>query len=337
MTRRLCIGILALPIWHVHLQDLCRAAEPFSTIWPKAIATARLVESYEFKATIDFDDGHKVETTHIRSGHMYYIHRKDLVAGTFRGRPLPLFNETYAFNGTIYQDLDSNKDALRLSEIPLPPLTPSLHFGPYDWLTRGSQRTPSWEVLRDDQVWRERFESGKFIADETLDGLACTVVEFPHERSQSDARYRVHFAADLGYYPLRYQRILPNGSLSTDCHVTSYMSIDSTAENGVFPLELVYEETGADGLSTPQRYEIVADPKTVRINVPIADEVFTISPERAFEVLDQPRIAEHFKQTPASSAPSRLRAWLVVITVCIALVLSLLVIRERLIARRGQL
>ncbi len=241
---------------------------------------------------------------------------------------------TSAYNGDRYQVLFEHEKRLSLarsSRLPNPYFTFNPLILPYAWLFRAGM-TYTWSEVKNPKNWERSFEEGRYIGQSPEGGFSCEVVELP--AALRETRCRVYFARELGYYPLKVIGYF-GGEESSMTRVLRYRTMDVDGHRVVFPT-LVVAEQRLDGEFFRAEYRLEED--SIKLNHPIDEEVFTISPSRASIVVDLDELDARLGTDAAQQGTlverhgGRWRFWM---TVGSGLILLALVALALLGGRRG--
>lgn len=257
----------------------------------EAMTTASLIDTVECTATLSYATGQQTVLKIACKGGKYFFDHTDVVAP-----PEGAFNYVMAYNGEQSQELRGS--LLRVTSERQRPLILQPVLQPFNWIFTTTGQEPALDLLRKSELWATCFQAAVFRGDGLAGSEECNVLEFAQSipRANTTVLYRVYFAKRLASYPLKYERyVASNNQLSTRCEVVQYQVIDSDGRKGVFPLKMEYEELGTDGSSRPCRITITTEPSSLKINQPIDDDIFTLSPLRAKTVFDTERVAKELR------------------------------------------
>ena len=77
-------------------------------------------------------------------------------------------------------------------------------------------------------------------------------------------KFQVHFAVDLGFFPIKYERFVGStGELTTVFEVQEIRTQKSATGIVAYPIKLFRKELGADGVSLPMEETIHVDEATL--------------------------------------------------------------------------
>jgi hypothetical protein len=281
-------------------------------------------------ARLKYDSGQETDLRIYRSGAKYMMERRDLKPGVLGTRQLEPVDMATAFDGTQHQVLNVRDGVLKLVRHRPAPLAPDICLFPYLWLVVGQDVPWGLESLRNQDVWQHCFSGAALQGMASVREYECQKVRLsvPVGRLKNNF-FVVYFAPKLGMYPIRYKRFGgPKARLSTTCDVMSVRTYRQDGALCIVPTHVLYEETCADGVSTPMSFEILADAESIGVNMPIADDVFTISKDRAKLVLDVGRISDELTRSvkPASLEPVTQRLGRTVAIVAGAAILVIFVV-----------
>ena len=192
-----------------------------------------------------------------------------------------------AFNGDKFQLLDRIENGigeyLSCSSTPILP-SPSGTLDPlmlpYSWLFISGQ-PPQWSLVKDDTVWNKAFSEAEYLGTETVEGHSCETVRFPG--TLPNTANTVYFAADLHCFPFKVVVAKSDGSFSGFVQLVEYERTEVDGGLLIIPTKLKFSHV-VDGNEVPGESAITAG--TLKVNQPIDDGKFTISPTRAKRVID---------------------------------------------------
>lgn len=136
-----------------------------------------------------------------------------------------------------------------------------------------------------------------YVEEEKGEGLTFDVVSMPHQQMDADdfltCEVKVYFARELGYYPLKWsvRGQKKEGTITMDFRVTDYRVFDVDEQKLIFPyatkLELLGKEKGKKkGEGMMQKFATEEGIRPLQVNIPLNEELFTISPSLAKTVTD---------------------------------------------------
>lgn len=189
--------------------------------------------------------------------------------------------------------------------------TPQIYA--YQWL-RHNQKDFRLDVVMDPAVWDDRFRNAIYIGSVNEDGHEFESVDFPQALGNRDpCIYRVYFARELGFLPLKYFRHrLGSNELSTTMEINRYKVLNLETGKVVIPLALNYRETRADRVSKATAMNITVDEATLKVNASVDETLFTLNSAPGVDVYDVdlenallgdlPSITDSYEPTDARSA-----------------------------------
>jgi thiol-disulfide isomerase/thioredoxin len=212
-----------------------------------------------------------------------------------------------AFNGRRQQKLFGNEFRLRLKDgnagaaygVDIPELMV------YAWLRtpRGDFR---WDLIRQPSSWKQRFVGATYVGEATDGQVRLQVVDFPQREGVKTACFfRVYFAPELGYLPLKYDRFVEaSKELTSWMRVERYKAMEIDGNRIAIPLDVRYEQNDKDGVGLPMIQTLKVAEDTLKINHDINDGLFTLPTEIAKSVYD----VDEFPLSPAPVKPGGIRS-----------------------------
>jgi hypothetical protein len=232
----------------------------------------------------------------------------------------------WAFDGTRHQTLRSRgrnrvlivhrgPSAINDSASPTP-------FGQlYLWLFT-AQKSITTQNLRAEENWQLAIANAR-VVERQQEGQGNLVrVEIP--RPDVRRRYLVDFDEENFWLMRSYEcRMLADDSLSGSCRLEEFVLVGPAEQKLPFPIAVSSEQSAqTDQLALGSRVSIARD--SLRVNVPLTDVEFTISPPPGTDVLDadvlKPRAAaENAAENAAAPDPPR-KSWRTLVIVAVNLV-----------------
>jgi len=188
-----------------------------------------------------------------------------------------------AFDGLRQQYLDANH-RLRLKKgaegASYTNTTPQQYL--FMWLRSGSDDL-RWDSVQNKELWQRRFAEASYVGAIPKDGRTLEIVDFPQTvDGVQPCVYRVFFARDLEFTPIKYiRRVSATTETSTTMEVSDFKTFLSDSQELVLPLALNVTESGADGVSLKQRITISVSEQSLKVNEPLDESLFTITPALA--------------------------------------------------------
>lgn len=242
-----------------------------------------------------------------------------------------------AFNGTRYQNFFEHASTLTFSSMNRfnnPYWLPNPLVIPYLWLMDSDSGMMNWSDLKNQDLWTKKFEQARYEGETADNNTDLEVVSMPYLGQKTGIRSRVYFSKKLGYYPVKVIGFDSTGKQVLTIEVTKYKTFDSEDITIPFPLSIQTSES-SPGLVTS---EWKIDERSIAINQPIDEDVFTLSPSMAKTVDDYDKnIQDQKNMRPRASkqlpSPSPWRAVFLGGNIALVVVLMFIVIwRQR--ARR---
>lgn len=254
---------------------------------------ASLIQSLMYEFDLESTEGGL--KTHVRFasvGSYFRIDREDSSGLIVQGRPsAPMISST-AFNGERQQQLNRTNMSLRLQngvdgaryDIPIP------HEFVYGWLDNLNGAMLRWDQILSKKLWDERFAEAISLGTITEAGRILEVVEFPQRANvQTRCVWKVYFATELGYLPIRYERrVESNGALSSTMIVDKYKLFDVDGAQSAIPIKISFVETGADEASLPDTMTMEVNEPSLKINgdVILEEGFFTLDVTGVKDIYD---------------------------------------------------
>jgi len=311
---------------------LLQADNDFDQLRVQAGSQPRLVRSIEFSATrtMTRKDQRTPETITSKATLKY-----SESAGCFRAEVSIVDPKTgkkvevlSLYDGTNYQFVQSRgNDAptLHKSRANVAP-NDSYEMNPlampYLFLVLGPKGA-DWLATRVEDNWSKAFEKAKYEGEIKEKGMTFGIVRFPGP--MPNTHYRVFFAKELGYYPLKHSLQNEDGSSVSDVEVTEHKRFETDGNSIIIPLAATLKHGSADAKVTLQ---CQIDPKSLRVNAPVDKGSFTYPEEKAARVVDEDNLQ---KKAAAYNA----HPWTAIVLVHIVIMAVLLMwYRKRHLTRK---
>ena len=305
--------------------DSCFAAA-LDDIRGKASLLPGAIQSYEFTVESITRSGskslHKDKVTFRQSGSSLRADCEDLDR-TSLPRKVPVSKVVAAYNGSRYQIFYDDIKTLTFSNncrFPNPYWLPNPLILPYLWMMYPGSM--NWSDLKNQEVWIKKFSAANYEGETTENSVTSEVVSMPYGSQDSGMRVKIYFAKTLGYYPLKCLGYGSDGKQLLSVIVTKYKTIDCDGEKVVFPLVVTSTEEDAH-VTTIQEWRI--EEGSIKVNQPIDEDVFTLSPAMAKFVDDFDKNIQNQKGVGTSGdslpPPSRWRAWFLGVNVVVVVLL----------------
>lgn len=294
-------------------------------IHQESFAVLSAVETQDFEAVFTRSDGGVWNVRFVRDGSMHRIERDDLQSIIHDGAPLPQSFHIWAYNGKRYQLYNKETKILKLTNTrqALGAIDPLI--SPYKWLCGSQCRGLERENTRTPEIWKLAFAKAKFIREEQLFERSCYVVDFPHDCIPRPAVYRVWFLKDESCFPVRCDwKPVTSDKVGSTFEVKSFRSEIVDGKRLVLPLEMWFDQTGADGVSWKGTISTKVNPETAKLNQPVDHSLFTLNvpTKTIYDVDGQLELAkkaddayEQFVQAPVDKQLQKWRRFLVILNI----------------------
>lgn len=314
------------------------SAEDLKQIQNRAFRTCNLIASVQFQGIASWSLGGKWEFDLARDGHKYRVHRTQLTPNMIDGKEVNVDYDTWAFDGKTYQAVNSILSTAKISEKEhaLGVNDPILEV--YSWLTAWRCRNSDWSALKDTNTWDACFSEATLHGEEVVNGHDCVVIELPQKCVRSECVFHVFLAKSIGYFPVKYERVVKaTKELTSVCEVSD-LSIQKEPENDIYiPVSVTIEEFGKDHVSLPLKREFRLRENSILLNKPIDHSVFVLTSEETDRIYNveavnkeietqQRNIQEH---TQSFDTGSRSRLIIIGINMLVATVALYLIWRKR--------
>ncbi|MEX2285742.1 MAG: hypothetical protein WD648_01555 [Planctomycetaceae bacterium] len=205
------------------------------------------------------------------------------------GKRLSPTGYSSAFDGRRQQLLSRGDKKLRLKDGPDGAVygmeTPqSLMYG---WIASAGQ-TPRWDQILDPAAWTTRFDGATYFGRLDEGGVGFEVVDFPQrEGVKTPCFFRVYFASELGYVPLRYDRYIESSKeIASWVRVVRHQTLDFDGRSLAVPLEVQFEQNDKDLVGAPLKWRLVVDEPSLKVNQDVDDSRFAIVAGKDYEAND---------------------------------------------------
>jgi hypothetical protein len=326
---------------------------------------AKALKSVQFTATVRDGEGWVTTVSYATKGSMYRVTKDDHPPVSWKGKtsseriknwdgnltpPREPMHWTAAYNGNRYQGLNHSLKTLLLSNaangVAPPPIVPCPENLVYIWLRDAADKSSAFSST-DSAAWNARLADGKFIKT-VNDVYTIHYIEFPmRSGNYKSFVYSVGFAEQLDYMPIRIKCYSPqeNQEMLT-CNVEETKTIEIGTKQFIYPAHVVLRQLTLKGISQHQEYDVQVDPKSLRLNEPIDDGLFTIPPSSVAEshVYDVDKIAAATKEAQASykklnlaeQPPARWRMYLILANAIAIIGLIIVLWRHRIMSNASQ-
>jgi len=199
--------------------------------------------------------------------------------------------EVSAFNGNRYQLLYKERKGLTTKKSPLT-LNPCRTSNPltmvYTWLLNDDSIHLLSEV-KNEKSWQEKFATARYVGQRKEGEFNAAVVEFPYTfgevpESVGRAVVQVYFAEELGYYPVLVIAKSKDAGRFGEIRVDKYKEFMIDGQKVIVPLEFTQKMSVPTEDETSGKFSISLE--SIKINNPIDEDLFTISPTLATVVED---------------------------------------------------
>lgn len=330
--------ILLVSLFGLQVAGKQLAAQPtdIDAIRESCKMTAKQISQVEYSSETHFSSGGRIATKYSRDGLKYYWESRVLNAGTGPAHFAEVGSvETVAYDLERYQTLSHSTGLLRITQDPRPGVGVEPLLVPYWWLLAGNgSKLPTWESIRNDNVWDSAFNQAVHLSREVTDGYLCDLVRIPCNTNGQDSQFDIWLAVDLGHFPVRYTRRGAGGTqndLLSEYNCMKLSKYSHDGRDGAIAISLKYNETGNDKRSLKCSFISTLDQKSIRINEPISPELFTISPNRVAQAIDIHASALAFNRGvgPVRSLSPRMRWLIAILMSLIAAIGAFLAMRHR--------
>lgn len=259
------------------------AVESLEAIKLKAHRQPSLIASIAYKANVDLGEAFNASTESWIDGAQY---RHNFVP---KNSKAGLLARESAFNGVKHQVLDRVEGGIGLTlgisnEMSLPGSAgaPDPLQLPYAFLFAPHEK-PSWGAIRDPDTWDKKFNEWKHAGLGKWKDRSTEMIEVSGPLKGSICT--VSFAPSLGWYPVQTIITVEGGITLASVELLRWREFDVEGQLAIVPLEL---RTLQNTRSGEPKFEGVCgvDDESIDVNTKIPEDLFTISPLRAKDVVD---------------------------------------------------
>ena len=240
---------------------------------------AALLRTLQFAYHFESDTGTTTNAEFIAAGDRFRVDRVDITGAEIHGRKNPPMSFSTAYNGKRQQQLDRRQSLMRLedgNDSARYQLGTPQTFA-YGWLRMHGTPALRWDMIVGSNLWEKRFADATYVGKVNEGGRILEVVEFPQREVPPPCMFKVFFAPDLGYLPIKYvRRVEETGKISSTMEVTRFKTFDIDGHPIAVPTEVEFQETGADKVSLKQKITLRIDEGSLKVNEDVEDSLFTI-------------------------------------------------------------
>lgn len=303
------------------------AANDVQAIRVEAQKQPSLVSSLIYKSIVDVGAGGRFETESWVDGHKY---RHNFSPSDANSAIMP--RET-AFDGERYQALDQIKDGVGVTlGISRKGLMLSTSSGspdpillPYAFLFKPNE-TATWGKIRDPSTWDQKFDKWEYAGVGSWNSRATEQIRLPG--SLRDSMSTVSFAPDLGWYPVRCEIESKDGTKLASVELVTWREELVDGRPAIVPIELSVVQNAPSGEPKLSGVCLVNE-DALQINIPVPQDLFTINPERALDVVDIDKRLNQDKAVVATAEPGGMDFRLVILLVSAVLLSALYIYFSR--------
>ena len=166
-----------------------------------------------------------------------------------------------------------------------------------------------WDSILDSSLWEQRFEAGTYAGQVTEDDRTFETVDFPQrEGVKTPCIFKVYFAEDLQYFPLKWvRRVEGTGKAASTVEVTRFKNIELDGASIVFPLEVQTSITGADQMALARTISLSIEEQSLVLNEDIEPSTFNIDLPPGFEIHDMDQLPSLPIGEELTEKPNRFR------------------------------
>jgi len=261
--------------------DTCYADDQASVVLKRAALLPQRLTSYKLTETTqrfvgsEAGAGREPEISSmvlVRSGRMFRCEVEFPDANT--GARL---RRKSAFNGERHQYLEEAEKQLVLSNasrFPNPTLRMDPWILPYAFLLEQGHEL-AWSTVRDAAIWEKKGRNCRYLGKERLRNHECEVVEMPATGTLfPEAQWKIFFATDVHYFPIRNEAVARNGDLYGYVDVEEHKTIDCEGEPVVVPVKMTQTDY-RDG-AVLARHIVTIEPSSIQVNVDFDQDLFTL-------------------------------------------------------------
>ncbi len=274
-------------------------------ILDKAASNLMAIGSIEFRAERDMELSYPKDSvpwkdlpSHVKDGYMFRCDGETWRIDGFLEGGSP--SDSYSFNGKMFQHLSAEFSTFVESNHRLHPgaQTPFPHpiSEAYDWVfpVKDGYLSANWDELRNRENWNAIATRAKLVGDAKSETAIETVELWQTSRSgQTSRQCSIDFDKEHGYEPVSWSIKVPERNYFRTAVVKRWANVEIESGRRVWlPVEASFEEPFLKGT-----VRIVES--TLRVNQPIAEEVFTLPRSAAKHILGpvalDERTADFFK------------------------------------------
>jgi len=256
----------------------------------QASNSARLLQSMEYAYEISsVSNGFQTQVSFYAEGTRFRVNRRDVQGTQIGSKQAKLKSIFSAFDGREYQHFEADNSLLRLKDgnkgAQYSVDTPHTHM--YMWLRTHGSPSLRWDLIYSDAIWDDCFANAQYVGKGSQAGVEVEIVDFPRLEAPTPWICRVSFAPKLGYAPLKYVgRIAKTGQAAYTMEVARYRELVLGGKDVAFPLEVTYQDHGADGVSLKQELLFSVKEESIKVNHDISDAFFTLDKTMARQIYD---------------------------------------------------
>jgi thiol-disulfide isomerase/thioredoxin len=273
----------------------------------KAVFHVQLIRNMEYSIQMKSDDGMESNVEIHATGDRFRVNRRDAVGAKFGAQRQAPMTVMAAFNGRRQQLFFGNESQLIVKDgntgATYGTETPELMV--YAWLRapRGHFR---WDSIRQSSNWKQRFASATYVGEAMEGHVRLEIVDFPQrEGVKTPCYFRVYFAPQLGYLPLKCDRFVDaSQELTSWVRVERYKLLEFDGNRVAIPLDVRFEQNAKDGAGLPLGLTFKLAEDSLKINRDIDDGLFTLPRDIAKSVYD----VDEFPLSPAPAASGGVRS-----------------------------
>lgn len=249
---------------------------------------AQLIRTMEYRFTLSDNHGWITQVDLHLEGTRFRIDRKDTTGMQVLDRRISPLQSMAAYNDERSQNYHVNDSQFILRDgngrasysVDFP------HGAVYAWLRMPGTAPIRWDHIHSSKVWEDRFADAVPLGTVEEEGQTLQVVDFP-QQVVTPCVFKVFFNPALGYLPVKYiRRVAATGETASTMAVQKVHELQIDSHSVGLPLEVRFDETGADGVSLKQQLNYVVDESSIGINKEIDQSLFTLDPKQAKSVYD---------------------------------------------------
>lgn len=310
--------VLALVAGFAVNPDVCHGNEALlDEIRSQAYFHVSAIRTIQFSFESSDSKGWRCKSEFYGDGNRFRVNRQDSTGMMLGNQRTPPASFAAAFNGDRYQFRHDSEKILRLENgnanaqytIDIPQITL------YGWLSTPGKKKLRWDTILDSDVWNQRFETGIYTGRVAEGDRAFETVDFPQRKGvKTPCLFKVYFAEDLQYFPLKWvRRVEETDEVASTVEVSRFTQVDLDGASIVLPLELQVTITGADKMALARTETWSISDETLMVNNDIDASVFNIDLPPGYELYDMDRLSsapsgETLTEKPTS--PFRTLVWI---------------------------